>query len=116
MSIGEIEGIELGAVFDDRMALREAGVPCSPVLSLDAIVEDPHVQARGVLSRHHDPEAGDVLQVRSPIGQGLDEMRPAPKLSQHTREVLAEMGFSADEIEGFFRDQVALATPASPHV
>ena len=90
--------------------LRQAGVPCAPVMSLDAVVEDPHVQARGTLSPHQDAEKGDVLQVRSPIGQGFDGMRSAPQFGEHTREVLAEIGFGEAEIEGFYRDGVALET------
>lgn len=88
--------------------LREAGIPCAPVSSLDEIVSDPHVEARGILSSHPDAHVGEVLQVRSPIGQDLKSMRPAPRLSQHTHEVLAELGFSASEIDQFFKDGVAL--------
>ncbi len=95
-------------VQDALIPLREAGIPCAPVSTLADIVEDPHVQARGVLSRHQDPQAGEVLQVRSPIGDPSTPLRPAPKFSEHTQEVLAELGFNDAEIAQLVKEGVAL--------
>ena len=92
--------------------LRRAGIPCAPVSSVDEIVSDPHVQARGVLSAHQDPQAGEVLQVRSPIGHDTNELRPAPGFSQHTAQVLAELELSEAEIAKLFEDGVALSPSA----
>ncbi|MFT5176649.1 MAG: crotonobetainyl-CoA:carnitine CoA-transferase CaiB-like acyl-CoA transferase [Gammaproteobacteria bacterium] len=89
--------------------VRAAGVPCAPVNTLQDILEDPHVAARGVISKHPGPQTGDVMQVRSPIGKNLDEnMRPAPALGQHTREVLTQLGYNAAEIDALFAAGVAL--------
>lgn len=89
--------------------VRAAGVPCAPVNTLQDILEDPHVSERAVLSRHVDPQVGEVVQVRSPIGKALDHsMQPAPALGQHTREVLMELGYSEAETDAFFADGVAL--------
>lgn len=79
--------------------LRAAGVPCAPVSSLADIIDDPHVAARGVLSRHQDPQAGAVMQVRSPLASGSGELQPAPSLGQHTQEVLSEAGFDEAAVE-----------------
>jgi crotonobetainyl-CoA:carnitine CoA-transferase CaiB-like acyl-CoA transferase len=90
--------------------VRSAGVPCAPVNTLQDILEDAHVAERGVLSMHLDPNAGDVMQVRSPIGKSLGEdMQPAPSIGQHTREVLIELGYSAAEIDALFADGVAIS-------
>ena len=91
-------------------AVRAAGVPCAPVNTLQDIIDDPHVAEREVLSRHVDPNVGEVLQVRSPIGKSLDEtLQPAPSLGQHTREVLAELGYDQREIDAFFTNGAAIS-------
>ena len=51
--------------------VRAAKVPCAPVNTLEHILDDPHVASRGLLSRHRDPEVGEVVQVKSPIGGAL---------------------------------------------
>jgi crotonobetainyl-CoA:carnitine CoA-transferase CaiB-like acyl-CoA transferase len=76
---------------------------------LQDILEDPHVAERAVLSRHVDAQAREVVQVRSPIGEALDDsMQPAPSLGQHTREVLLKLGYSESQADAFFASGVAL--------
>lgn len=41
--------------------LATSGVVCGPIYSVADIVADPHVQARGMLVDHHDPEVGTFL-------------------------------------------------------
>jgi crotonobetainyl-CoA:carnitine CoA-transferase CaiB-like acyl-CoA transferase len=77
--------------------LRAAQVPCAPVLAVDGVVADPHVAARGVLQTASDPEIGEILQTRMPIGDGSPP-RPAPALGEHGEEILAELGFQEIEI------------------
>ena len=96
---------------NDKM--RAASVPCAPVNTLQDILDDPHVEARGTLSRHYDPSTDqDVVQVRSPIGGELDDtMRPAPSLGQDTRAVLEELGYGPETIDSFFASGLALEGP-----
>jgi crotonobetainyl-CoA:carnitine CoA-transferase CaiB-like acyl-CoA transferase len=79
--------------------LRKGEVPCAPVLDTAGVVADPHVAARGMFMPAIDPVVGEMLQARMPIGEGLPP-RPAPVLGEHSREVVADLGFDADEIEG----------------
>lgn len=83
--------------------LRAAQVPCAPVLDIAGVVADDHVAARGTLMPAADPTIGDILQTRMPIGPG-DPPAPAPLLGQHSRDVLADLGFDADEIERLATD------------
>ena len=103
-----IADLTVNEVFEQ---MREASVPCAPVNTLQDILDDAHVEARGTLSRHYDPNSDrEVVQVRSPIGAELDAtMRPAPRLGQDTRTVLAELGYGADEIDEFFASGLALS-------
>ena len=87
-------------------ALRARNVPCGPVLGLDDLVEDPHLADVGFWQRLHHPKAGPV---RLPGGRAGD--RVAPELGQHTGAILAESGFSTDEIAALRADGVAHSAP-----
>jgi len=103
---------ELIALISERLArepaaiwlerFRAAGVPCQPVQYLSQVVADPQVQARSVVGDYEHPRAGPYRAVRAPwrlasTGRGPDE--PPPALGAHTREVLGEMGLTADDAD-----------------
>src|SRR5438132_368641 len=66
-------------------------VPVSRIYSVDEIVADPHVQARSSIVEVEDPEIGSVKQ-QAPVPRldrtPLEIPRGAPKLGEHTEEVL----------------------------
>lgn len=69
-------------------------VPASPINDIGEMFEDPQVIARG-LRMDLDDGMGNVLpSVRAPMvmhGTPLQYDRPAPRLGQHTDEILAEL-------------------------
>ncbi len=74
------------------LALFErADIPASPVNSLDALFDDPHLKAVGFWAEMHHPSEG-TLRVARPPGTWSrtppDIRRLAPQLGEHTREVL----------------------------
>lgn len=78
-----------------------ADIPCMPVIALDDIHEDPHVQAVELFVDAEHPFSGPYRIVRSPIrfsASPFKVRRHAPMLGQHTEEVLAEAGLSGAEI------------------
>jgi crotonobetainyl-CoA:carnitine CoA-transferase CaiB-like acyl-CoA transferase len=82
--------------FCDRVS-----IPCLPVLALDQLPQDPHVKAVGLFQSAQHPSEGKYRAVRSPVsfsGAPFRIRRHAPRLGQHTAEVLAEAGFSTAEI------------------
>jgi crotonobetainyl-CoA:carnitine CoA-transferase CaiB-like acyl-CoA transferase len=81
--------------------LEEAGVPATPVNTVDQVMNDPQMAARGLIERVMHPRLGEIPVVGTPLK--FSRMRPgvrspAPLQGQHTDEVLAEWGYSSDEI------------------
>ena len=83
-------------------ALEPAGVPCGPVNRIDAVFEDPQVQARGLRIELAHPEAGRVPGVANPIrlsASPVEYRSAAPLLGQHSGEVLSEwLGLEAADL------------------
>jgi crotonobetainyl-CoA:carnitine CoA-transferase CaiB-like acyl-CoA transferase len=81
--------------------LEKAGVPATPVNTVDQVMNDPQTQARGIIERVLHPRLGEIPVVGTPIK--FSGMRPgvrtaAPQRGQHTDAVLAEQGYSTEEI------------------
>jgi crotonobetainyl-CoA:carnitine CoA-transferase CaiB-like acyl-CoA transferase len=95
---GEIQGILLTRTADEWLA-RFAGkdVCVEPVLELDELAAHPQHVARRVFFDVEHPTAGRVRQVRTPVGTP-EATRLAPRLGEHSAEVLAEYGLSENEI------------------
>ncbi len=81
-------------------AFNKAGVPCGPVYSMDQVFADEQVKHLGLAMPVQHPQLGEIELVRAPMQiDGVQCNRnPTPERGQHTDEVLAEFGFSAEEI------------------
>jgi formyl-CoA transferase/CoA:oxalate CoA-transferase len=72
---------------------RAAEIPCGPINALDETLNDPHVQARGMVFQMEHP-AGSIRMLGSPLRLSdtpVTYRRRPPLLGEHTDEVLAEM-------------------------
>jgi formyl-CoA transferase len=80
--------------------LRRYGIPCSPVLSMKEIAHDTALRESGTIVEVNQKERGSYPTVGSPIK--FSEFTPvitsAPLLGENTDDVLAELGYDADEI------------------
>ena len=96
-------------------ALNAAGVPCGPILTVDATFEDPQVQHLQLAQTVHSPHFGDQKIVRSPtrLSRTSTSLRnAAPRAGADTEAVLAEYGYSADEIAELRNTGALAAAPA----
>ena len=86
----------------ENMAVFEAAeVTATPVYDIDQFLDDPHVQARGVIVEAPDAEAGSVLMhnIIPRLSATPGKLRlPAPDLGQHTREILAGLGYTDEKL------------------
>jgi crotonobetainyl-CoA:carnitine CoA-transferase CaiB-like acyl-CoA transferase len=106
---------ELAAIVAERTTgewlelCEREGIPANPVPSLDEILADEALH-RGMISVAEHPVIGNY-RVLGP-GMIFDETpitvrRPAPRLSEHTAEILSEVGYTAEEISTLVADGVA---------
>src|SRR5690606_30872077 len=96
-------------------AMDAAGVPAGPVLGIDEMHTDPQTVAREMVVTTDHPVAGQVKTLGLPVkfhGTPGGVRRPAPLLGQHTREILAEAGYEATEIEAIVASGAAVAADA----
>ncbi|WP_353646731.1 CoA transferase [Mesorhizobium sp. WSM2239] len=87
-----------------------ANVPAGPVLSIDAMHRDPQALARKMVLDMQHPVAGMTKAIGFPIKFSAtpgEAGRPAPILGEHTREILNEAGYAAEEIDVLFSSGAA---------
>ncbi len=84
--------------------LRRADIPCAQVSDIKRVSEDPQVRHRQMILDIPHPNGGTVKQVGPPMKFSetpLEIRYSSPKLGQHTREVLLELGYSDSDYETF---------------
>ncbi len=95
---------------DDAVAvLEKADVPVSKIYSIEDIVKDPQFAARGMIEEHPFGE-GNTLKVPGVVPKLSDTPGQTrwlgPTLGEHNESVLADLGYSAQDIEQLARDGV----------
>src|SRR5215471_6711895 len=97
-----LETVFAGKPVDHWMAaLGESGVPVGPVYNLNQVYNDPQVIARDMSVEIEHPAAGSTRVIGVPVKLSATPgriRRPAPMLGEHTDQILAEIGLSADAI------------------
>jgi len=92
-------------------ALEEAGVPATPVNTVDQVMEDPQTSARGMIDRVTHPKLGEIPVVSTPVKFSVMKAgvrTAAPLHGQDTDAVLSQLGYSAAEIAALRDKKVVL--------
>ena len=82
-------------------ALDSVDILCAPVNDIEAALADPQVAENEMVLEMRHPDVGAIKTVGIPVkleGTPGSVRRAPPRLGEHTREVLAELGFSQEEI------------------
>ncbi|AJC21701.1 formyl-CoA transferase [Pandoraea pulmonicola] len=86
--------------FEVMTILNEYDIPCGPILSMKEIAEDMSLRETGTIVEVDHPERGKYLTVGNPIklSDSPTHVERSPLLGEHTDDVLAEFGYSAQQI------------------
>ncbi len=86
--------------FEAMEILNKHDIPCGPILSIKELAHEPALRRTGTVVEVGHPMRGKYLTVGNPIklSASPSEVRRSPLLGEHTDEILAELGFAANQI------------------
>ena len=95
-------------------ALKEADIPVAPLHSVDDIIDDPHLGESAFFVMTEHPTEGRLRMMVAPGAWSRTQpgaLRPAPRLGEHSVEILREAGYADTEIAAMIASGVT-RTPA----
>lgn len=93
--------------------MEENGIPAGPILNLEQVLGDPHIQHREMVKEVEHPTLGRLKGLGHPVKLSRTPAsiyRPGPLLGEHGREVLAEVGYADEEIAALITSGVITIT------
>src|SRR5690625_2947170 len=87
--------------WDVLATLNEHNIPCGPILSTKEIIDDPTLNANGIVATVEHPQRGAYKTVGLPMrmSDSPADIGRSPLLGEHNTPVYQdELGFSADEL------------------
>jgi len=97
--------------------INAAGIPSGPVLAMDAVFADPQVRHLGMTRTVRHRRDGPLELLRLPLNFSAtpaDVRTPPPLPGEHTREVLAEVGYDDAAIESLIASGAAAVEGEQP--
>ena len=93
------------------VALDRADIPAMPMHTLDTLIDDPHLAAVGFFEMVEHPSEGRMRSMAVPGTWSKSQPaveRLAPRLGEHSAEILHEAGYSEAEIAALVADGATL--------
>jgi crotonobetainyl-CoA:carnitine CoA-transferase CaiB-like acyl-CoA transferase len=84
-------------------ALRGAGVPCAPINTIEAALDEPQTRESGMVVSAPHPRVPDYRSVGLPVqwdGRRPGVRRVPPLLGEHSEDVLTWLGYTRDDVRG----------------
>ena len=98
-------------MFSGYSPARAAAAPFAPIVRPEDLYDDPHLKATGGLADIRLPDgerAGEMAQTTLfPITLGGDRLGVRlhpPTLGEHTRELLAALGYAREQVDALHAD------------
>jgi crotonobetainyl-CoA:carnitine CoA-transferase CaiB-like acyl-CoA transferase len=91
--------------------LEAADIPCGPVNPLADLPADAQLAAVDFFRLAEHPSEGSIRMVRPPVRFSDADWalrHPAPRLGEHSRQILREAGYREREIEDFLARRIAI--------
>ena len=88
---------------------EQLGLPFAPIAKPDDLFDDPHLNASGGLTPVRLPNGKETKVPILPVemdGQRFGTRLDIPRAGEHTRELLAGLGFSNEQIDGLIGERV----------
>ena len=94
--------------------LESVDILCARVNTMEEALAEPQVTHNGMIVEMHHPELGSIKTVGIPVkmeGTPGSVRLPPPRLGEHTREVLTELGFTPEEVAEMVEGRTGARNP-----
>ena len=96
---------------------EKADIPAVRMQTIETLLQDPHLRETGFFQTAEHPTEGKITEIAFPTTWSETQpgpSRPVPRLGEHTTEVLAEVGYTAQDMAGLVQGGGTLPPETTP--